>query len=406
MEDVELEDKNLPPDSPKPDVDPTSDALANELKQTKNKWVVPAYIAIVIFALLLIFLVAVATVIVTIWGVLGVVGFESMFKANPYAGPSWGCYHYDRTLINPSTLENVPEICGASNTSMWKYLNVPLNSWKYVNFTARESGDVDSVMKLKGILLMANLAKDPFVIMQHGIRSCKESAYALMPAAMLWRNGFNVLLIDLRNHGSSEISQYAFASFGLQEHYDVLGGLDYLVANYPRLANITDTVGMWGASMGGATVAIAAARTTMVNAMWLEAAALMVRETLEWNVKSQGFDVPFVMNSVCGKAEFTWPFGCPPFKLNPITLYTNKDTPPVKHVFMSHKTDDTLVPFFNSENSVPIMKNSGVNVTLYSTRDPNAPSYCRHHCDIYSYEPIPYEKRLVAFFNDHLKRLP
>ena len=45
----------------------------------------------------------------------------------------------------------------------------------------------------------------------------------LTPAGMLWRNGFNVLLIDLRDTGDSTF-QDGRSTIGNEEHRDVLGG--------------------------------------------------------------------------------------------------------------------------------------------------------------------------------------
>jgi pimeloyl-ACP methyl ester carboxylesterase len=253
--------------------------------------------------------------------------------------------------------------------------------------------------------LISDLKKHPFVIFSHGIRSCKETPNTLIPAAMLWRNKFNVLLVDLRNHGESQISSLAYASFGNTEYSDILGGLDYLVATYPRLANSTKLVGLWGCSMGGAVVTIAAAQTRMINALWLEAPALSVRETLDFNVRFSGYDVPFIDNAVCNRANIVWPWGCAPFARDPIQDTKNSGGT-VKNVFFSSKTDDTEVPYFNVENGAALMKQLGVNVTIYATKDDNAPVKCRHHCDVYAYDPVGYEQRIAAFFNSNLKRLP
>jgi hypothetical protein len=44
----------------------------------------------------------------------------------------------------------------------------------------------------------------PAVILVHGIGGCKNAIDMLVPAGMLRRNGFSVLLIDVRNVGESD----------------------------------------------------------------------------------------------------------------------------------------------------------------------------------------------------------
>ena len=66
------------------------------------------------------------------------------------------------------------------------------------------------------------------VILVDGLGGCKNSIAVLAPAGMLWRNGFNVLLIDLRDTGDSTF-QDGRSTIGNEEHRDVLGAWDWLV---------------------------------------------------------------------------------------------------------------------------------------------------------------------------------
>lgn len=45
----------------------------------------------------------------------------------------------------------------------------------------------------------------PAVVIVHGIQDCKRMPAALLPAGMLYRAGFNTLVIDLRNMGDSTV---------------------------------------------------------------------------------------------------------------------------------------------------------------------------------------------------------
>lgn len=248
---------------------------------------------------------------------------------------------------------------------------------------------------------------NPFVILVHGIRACKEDINPMIPGAMLFRNKFNVLLIDLRNCGQSQTGKYPYETFGDQENYDVLGALDYLLKTFPSLQNTTNRIGLFGVSMGGATVTIAFARDTYpyMRALWLDAPALDVYGTLAYNVAAVGYNPGYVMDAVCSLSRLKWPFGCPPFKYDPLQYAPLiGKTNITRHVFFVSKLEDKIVPIFNDNEGEKVMSAAGVNVTKWYTSDPNAPSSCDHHIDSVFYDPAGYESRLVSFFNDHLVR--
>ena len=87
----------------------------------------------------------------------------------------------------------------------------------------------------------------PTVILVDGLGGCKNSIAVLTPAGMLWRNGFNVLLIDLRDTGDSTF-QDGRSTIGNEEHRDVLGAWDWLVKEKgidPK------RIGLFANSLGG-----------------------------------------------------------------------------------------------------------------------------------------------------------
>ncbi len=93
---------------------------------------------------------------------------------------------------------------------------------------------------------------DRAVLMIHGkdsCRSCEFQGHFVELATHLQRQGFNVLLIDLRGHGQSEGERFT----GDREKWDVLGGVDWL-----RSRGIAK-IGVLGVSFGGASAVEAAA---------------------------------------------------------------------------------------------------------------------------------------------------
>jgi hypothetical protein len=65
------------------------------------------------------------------------------------------------------------------------------------------------------------------VIVIHGRNSCRHDPVVLLPAGILARNGFSVLMIDLRDHGDSDIED-GRSGWGSEEYLDVLGAWDWL----------------------------------------------------------------------------------------------------------------------------------------------------------------------------------
>jgi len=84
----------------------------------------------------------------------------------------------------------------------------------------------------------------------------------LAPAAALQRHGMHVLLIDLRNHGTSEAAPPV--TFGLRESRDVLAAVGWL-AQQPGVD--AQRIGVLGYSMGANAALYAAAASQQIHAV-------------------------------------------------------------------------------------------------------------------------------------------
>ena len=124
----------------------------------------------------------------------------------------------------------------------------------------------------------------PAVIMVHGAKGCKNAADVLVPAGMLWRNGFNVLLIDVREVGDSD-SEDGWSSAGNEESKDVLGAWDWLVATK---GYAPERVGLLGVSLGGAATLHAFQDEPRVAALFLESTFSNLVETVAYQMKGYG----------------------------------------------------------------------------------------------------------------------
>jgi uncharacterized protein len=100
------------------------------------------------------------------------------------------------------------------------------------------------------------------LIIVHGKDSSRTREHSGRTAelmARLYRRGFALLAIDLRGHGQSSDARL---SFGIHEHRDILGAVDWLRAQgYPA-----GSIGVLGVSLGGVSAILAAAREPAIGA--------------------------------------------------------------------------------------------------------------------------------------------
>ncbi|HEV8489269.1 MAG TPA: alpha/beta fold hydrolase [Candidatus Limnocylindrales bacterium] len=122
----------------------------------------------------------------------------------------------------------------------------------------------DPALTIRGWFIRAVDPAAPVVVLVHGHTACKRHHEVLLPAGMLHRNGYAVLLIDLRDHGDSTFEDGRYAG-GTEEYRDVLAAWDWLRTAQGVPA---DRIGLLGVSLGAATVLIAAGEEAGVAATW------------------------------------------------------------------------------------------------------------------------------------------
>lgn len=143
-------------------------------------------------------------------------------------------------------------------------------AFEEVSFPARADGLSLSAWYVPS----SNETEAPSVIVVHGLGSCKNSPDVMITSGMLARNGYNVLLLDLREHGASGIED-GKAAFGSEEYLDVLGAWDWLVNTKQQEPQ---RIGVLGFSMGGAAALIAAGEETQLQALWMDSVYTSVRD--------------------------------------------------------------------------------------------------------------------------------
>ena len=98
----------------------------------------------------------------------------------------------------------------------------------------------------------------PTVIMCHGVNSSHVSLYPV--SEVFLKKGYNVLTYDQRSFGQSDCR---YVTFGYFESNDLLDCLNYVNGNVSK----DNKIGVWGQSMGGATVENAMDEEAFVNSV-------------------------------------------------------------------------------------------------------------------------------------------
>jgi len=107
-------------------------------------------------------------------------------------------------------------------------------------------------LKLMG-WLMPGAPEAPYLIFVHGINSQRTNAKAVeLASRLVLESGYNVLMFDLRAHGTSEGDR---VTAGQEERYDVLGAYDFALSR----GAVPGRIGLIGQSYG-AGIAIMSAK--------------------------------------------------------------------------------------------------------------------------------------------------
>ncbi|MAS36883.1 MAG: hypothetical protein CL610_22965 [Anaerolineaceae bacterium] len=220
----------------------------------------------------------------------------------------------------------------------------------------------------------------PVVILAHGLNDCRLSPGVLLPAGMLHRAGFAVLLIDLRNHGDSQITTGRMSG-GILEYRDVLGAWDWLV-NERGIA--PERIGLYGVSLGAAAVLIAAGEEPQVAAVWEDSSYVDIMRAIEDELIRNQFPLflgpaAVTMGRVVDGIDIT--------ARSPEAAARAMNGRPV---FVAHSEADTRMPVFHARLLAEV---TGTEAWIV----PDS----AHVQAVFDYAD-EYETRLVDFFRTHL----
>jgi dipeptidyl aminopeptidase/acylaminoacyl peptidase len=278
----------------------------------------------------------------------------------------------------------------ASFIALFKGSEIDTSAWQMpdyetVTFPARGEPDI----AISGWFIPAidteSPAEQPVVIVVHGLRSCRRDATALIPAGMLAHSGFNVLLIDLRNHGDSTV-QDGRTSVGIREYRDVLGAWDWLQA--AKEFNPA-AIGILGESLGAGTTAIAFGEEPRVQAVWLDSPYADMTEVVRAELARTGYPT-FLASSAPLASQLTAGFNI--FDKSPLLAMDHAAN---RAMFITHGKLDQRLSYTYSLDLINRIEASGGAVERWILEDTDHVQALYMHAD-------EYQAKLVAFFTASL----
>jgi uncharacterized protein len=239
----------------------------------------------------------------------------------------------------------------------------------------------DSGIELRGWWLPSrSSARAPSIVVVHGLGTCVRDPSVLAPAGMLHRLGYEVLLVDLRDHGGSTVEDGRPAG-GTNEYRDVLGAVDWLVGRGAEAGRI----GVLGTSMGAVAAIIAAGQDERIAAVWADSAYSDIETRIAESLEEAGL-----------------PRLLAPLALLLARLVSGDDLSSRsavgelaglegRQLFITHGELDGMVDASHAERLLEAARSAGVLVDGWLVADTG------HH-DAMLVHAVEYERRLAAFF--------
>jgi fermentation-respiration switch protein FrsA (DUF1100 family) len=262
----------------------------------------------------------------------------------------------------------------------WPDLELPpyfMPNHETVRFPSREPG-----IDIAGWWIVSD-RDAPAVILVDGLGGCKHAIPVLIPAGMLWRNGFNVLLIDLRDTGGSTFED-GRSAIGNEEYLDVLGAWDWLVEVQ---GFATERIGFFANSLGGATALYAFSEEPRVASLFLHSTFGNLQQIIAAELTRNGYPAflapsAIAMGRVVGGDNLV--------AHDPITAIQQAGARPV---YIVHSQADTRIVIEQSQQLAAAAESAGVNLTTWFPAESD-------HVQTPAIYPEEFERRVVGFFQE------
>lgn len=292
---------------------------------------------------------------------------------------------YDKlSKVTPGGGENSENIPSAfvMTVDEWASFDVSpffMPDFEIVHFTSRQQG-----LNLSGWFVPAD-SNAPVIILTHGLNGCKCSPRILTTAGMLHRNGFNVLMYDMREHGDSDIED-GRAAIGNEEYQDLLGAWDWLINEKQFDPN---RIGVFGESLGAGTTLIAFGQEPRLAAAFVDSPYSDLPQIIDEELVRNNYPLflapggIFMARLVAGDNLIAY---------SPRDAINNNTGRPI---YIVHGTGDTRIDVHHTRQLAELATQIGANVTVWLPEGVG-------HVEAVFASPDQYEQRLVTFFLESL----
>jgi dipeptidyl aminopeptidase/acylaminoacyl peptidase len=221
----------------------------------------------------------------------------------------------------------------------------------------------------------------PAVIVVDGLGGCKYAQAALLPAGMLARNGFTVLILDLHDTGDSA-GDDGYSTIGTDENMDIQGAWDWLIA---EKGFTPDRIGISGNSLGGATALYAFVDEPRMAALFLNSPIANLPQVIREELTRVGYPSWLAPGGLLMAQILT---GKNIVARSPITEIQRVGTRPV---LVIHSANDTRVAIHHSRQLEAVAKAARADVTFWYVDGAD-------HMRIPAVYPLEFEEKIVGFF--------
>lgn len=320
---------------------------------------------------------------------IGVVMFDGFSKVNPGCGTIGPRPRFSD--LTPANLRYTPADFGPTDTAASLVLHADLRpylmpDYESVTFPSRVGAGRPPVA-IAAWWVPGSAGNAPAVIAVHGRGSCRKDWNVAIPAGMLHRAGFSVLLLDLRNQGDSTITDGRYYG-GIVEALDVLGAFDWLT----RTKGVAEgRVGLFGASLGAAAVLLAAADEPRLVAVWEDSGYADTEQRVTEELQQRAVWFPALIAPAGGIAGQL---------VGGVDIYGDSPLAAVRRLrgralYIVHGAADAVTPPHHAQELLDAAREAGVEVAAWIV------PYAGHTWEVVV-DPQGYEQRLDAFFRAHL----
>jgi pimeloyl-ACP methyl ester carboxylesterase len=288
-------------------------------------------------------------------------------------------------------LSQLPEVDEYSTQTPANF-TVSEDSWPNVDVSSYLMDDYETVRfesKEPGIFLagwhIKSSKNSRVVIVVPGFKSSKGSEKTLIIAGILFRNGFDVFLLDTRDQGESDVEDLKTA-LGTEEYLDVLGAWEML---RDEKGYKEESIGLMGGSLGGVTALISFLKETRISAVFLDSPFSDHLTVIQEELKMKGYP------SWLAYAGIMWAPILSQDDLLSVSLLGELAQTRKRPIFLTHATGDPRIGFHHSEALFQVALDNDLPVTTWWTEGDH------HVKGMFAY-PELYESKLITFFNKSL----